>query len=32
MEDFECSVNLTFEINCRDPVTSFYTSKTNLYV
>ena len=27
MKNFEGSVNLTFEIYCRDPVTSFYSSK-----
>ena len=27
MENFECSVNLTFEICCKNPVTSFYSSK-----
>ena len=27
MKKFECSVNLTFEIYCRDLVTSFYSSK-----
>ena len=25
--NFDGSVNLTFEIYCRDPVTSFYSSK-----
>ena len=29
MKNFEGSVNLTFEMYCRDPVTSFYSSKTN---
>ena len=27
MGNFEGSVNLTFEMYCRDPVTSFYSSK-----
>ena len=28
MENFDGSVNLTFEIYCRDPVISFYSSKS----